>query len=211
MKLFCRERGDRVADGFGSRADNFDSIVATESPSSNRGFGEVGSSVHKACRGTSKPDRHAHHGRCIVSGAIANIRRCCRRADQDESRQHRWFPGMMRIRVKSETLPAPSRSVEHPKPGAISYSTRGGADDDFGPTTGAGIPLDDAGSGAGRTAEPNARGIGAGAPDCCGSGAGARRSPDGGSAVGTGFAARAYGIPTTVTAILPLSVFNTKL
>jgi hypothetical protein len=108
---------------------------------------------------------------------------------------------------------APSAESFRPasKPGAISYSTRGGADEDFGPTTGAGIPLDDAGSGAGRAVEPNARGIGAGAPDCCGSGAGARGSPDGGSAVGTGFAARAYGIPTTVTAILPLSVFRTKL
>jgi hypothetical protein len=37
VKLFCAERRDRLADGFGSRADNLDSVVATESPS-NRGF-----------------------------------------------------------------------------------------------------------------------------------------------------------------------------
>jgi hypothetical protein len=34
VELFCSERWNRNADGFGSRADNFDSIVATESPSS---------------------------------------------------------------------------------------------------------------------------------------------------------------------------------
>jgi hypothetical protein len=97
-ELFCGERWDRVGDGFGSRANNFDSVVTTESASSNRGFGEVGSSVHKACGWTSKPDGHAHHGRCIVAGAIANIRRCRRRADKDESRQHRWVTGVMKIR-----------------------------------------------------------------------------------------------------------------
>jgi len=108
-KSFCGERWNRIADGFGSRADDFDSIVATEPPSTNRGFGEIGSPVHKACGGTSKPDGHAHHGRCIVAGAVANIRRCRRRTDQDESCQHRCVPSVVKIRARPETLPPPKR------------------------------------------------------------------------------------------------------
>jgi len=102
--LFCGKRWDRIADGFGSRADNLDSVFAAESPPES-GLGEVGSRIRKTCGRTSKPDRHAHHGRCIVAGTIANVRRCCRRADQDKSRQHRWVPGGMRGRAKSKRLP----------------------------------------------------------------------------------------------------------
>jgi hypothetical protein len=75
-ELLRREHRNRVADSFGRRADNLDPVVATEWPS-NRALSEVGSPVHKTYGGTSEADRHAHHGRCIVAGAIANIRRCC--------------------------------------------------------------------------------------------------------------------------------------
>ncbi len=92
----------------------------------------------------------------------------------------------------------------------IGYSPRGGAKGGFG-RMGAGTPVDDLGSGVGILAEPNADGAGASAPDCCGSGAGARASPGAVNACGAGFAPQAFGVPTTVSAILPLSVFRTKL
>lgn len=109
-KSFRAESRNGIVDCFGSRAHHFDSIVATKSPSTNRGFGEVGSPVHEACSGTSKPDGHAHHSRCIVAGTVADIRSCYRRADQDESRQHRCVPGVVKIRARPETLLPPKRS-----------------------------------------------------------------------------------------------------
>src|SRR5262249_30036530 len=87
-ELLCGEHWDGVGDGFGSRADDLNSIVTTKSPS-ERGLSEVGSPRSKACGRTSNTNRHAHHRRCVVAGAIPNVRYCRNRANQDESRQHR--------------------------------------------------------------------------------------------------------------------------
>jgi hypothetical protein len=102
VELFCRQHWNKVPDSFGSRADNLDPVIAAEPPL-ECGIRKVGSAIPKARGGTSESDRQAHHSRCIVEGAIANIRRCCRRTDQDESRQHRWIPGVMKVRVTLET------------------------------------------------------------------------------------------------------------
>jgi hypothetical protein len=100
----------------------------------------------------------------------------------------------------------------------------GSAEGGFGPATGADVPPDDPGcgagiaveptargTGAGIAVEPGARGTGAGAPDCCGAGAGACGPPDAASVVGAEVATGACGVPTTVMAILPLSFLRTKL
>jgi hypothetical protein len=74
----------------------------------------------------------------------------------------------------------------------------------LGPTTGAAA---DPGTGAGVVAEPNPRGTGPGPPDCRGSRAGACGTPDAGSPCGV----REVGVLTSVTKMLPWSVFRTKL